>query len=517
MKRVALCLLALLLSHALAVDSAMFKELIDFQGWLQEFDAHLGVYRDEIFKLAYALAVVGAMVGAVAHISRGQADVLDLVGRMMLAGILLSVAPSVNAGVVDLWDGARATATEGLKSEYEEAAKAFDEIGKASIDILVTSAIFGSGPANNKLTARAAESVTGWSAYQKVRDKMANVINLALPMLMVAVLFMFFLLVMSGVAITLAGVVLPLGAGLITFPGGTGMSLISSYARVTLSSLLLILLFPVIMSAVFSLTATRPANRLAENLRANKTHLDEVVSSLEGATGNLSVQGVETQLAELNKTISEHKHDPAQRKNGGVYGTLPVTTRPFTDAGKAKLDTLTKRLVDLKESRETMLKAYEEQVAGAMSSGLTQFGKDLNAWVMSMIFLMVMLLIGIFVLFKFESYVATLVGGLVLGAAGALTTLAFAAGATRFAGLGGFGGGGGAAAGGALGDAGTRGAHASVDRPQLNDGAGSGHIVPSHGPMAGPGTSSYAPQPGLGNGPAALGDGSQRALPPPKS
>ena len=361
---------------------------------------------------------------------------------------------------------------------------------------------------------------------------MASVINLALPMLMVAVLFMFFLLVMSGVAITLAGVILPLGAGLITFPGGTGMSLISSYARVTLSSLLLILLFPVIMSAVFSLTATRPANRLAENLKTNKTQLDTVVASLEDASGNLSVQGVETQIAELNKTISEHKYDPSQRKSGGVYGTLPVATRPFTEAGKAKLESLIKQLVALKESREALLKAYEQQVAGAMSSGLTQFGKDLNAWVMSMIFLMVMLLIGIFVLFKFESYVATLVGGLVLGAAGALTALAVAAGATRFAGLGGIGGGGGgAAAGGALQDAGTRGAYAFVDRPQLNDGpggvTGNGHIVPSHGPMAGPGTrSSYAyvdrPSLGsgpaaLGNGPAALGGGSQRALPPPKS
>ena len=143
MKRVALCLVALLLSHAFAVDSAMFKELIDFQGWLQEFDAHLGVYRVEMFNVAYALAVVGAMVGAVAHISRGQADVLDLVGRMMLAGILLSVAPSLNSGVVDLWDASRATATEQLKTEYETAAKAFEEIGKVSIDILVTSAVFG--------------------------------------------------------------------------------------------------------------------------------------------------------------------------------------------------------------------------------------------------------------------------------------------------------------------------------------------------------------------------------------
>ena len=258
------------------VAQAMFNELLDFQGWLATFDEGIEVYREPIFNFAVALSSVGAVFGIVYKMLAGNTNVLDTLSKIMFAGILLGASPAINDSVISLWDGARGVATQNLKTEYQDAAVAFKSVGESTVDIMVTSAIYANNP--TFVGTRIAEQVTGWDAYQRVRDRLAQVTNFALPMLMIAVLTMFFLIVMSGLVITLAGVVLPFAAAALTFPGSLGSSLLSSYVRAVMGSLLTVFLFPLVMSVVFDLTATRPAERLATALEVHNTEMDTMVT-----------------------------------------------------------------------------------------------------------------------------------------------------------------------------------------------------------------------------------------------
>lgn len=523
--KVAAVLGILLISNfALAnpIANQMFGELLDFGGWLTAFDTRLEAYRPDVFRLSLALCTFGAITGAIYNMLQGVTNPMDFLSRIMLAGIILGVGPSINRGVVAMWEDARVIATTNLRTEYEEAATAFERIGEASVDIMVTSAIYGQNP--NFIGTQIANQITGSRQYEKVRTLLARVTNLALPMLMVAVLFMFFLLVMSGIVITLAGMILPISAALITFPGSLGFSLLGSYIRAVMSSLLLILLFPVFMSAIFDLTATRPALRLAESLETNNAQIDATVTSIDAETSALGVGGIEDAIAEQDRRISEFKNNPANRAGG--YDFLPVTLRPWAPGQRAAFQNLERTQSQNKQNRINALEAYGNRVSEILSGNMATFGRNVRQWIFTLIFLITMLIIGVFAMFKFESYVANLVGGLVLGAGGAMATLAVAAGAMTAGSLGLKGFSMGSGSGPSLLPPPRNPAphsQSNVGPKALGAGAGSGlatrggGMVPSGGSGSSGRATAYIVRPAIGGGgPSASLPGTQRALPPPK-
>lgn len=408
------------------VSNALVNQMLDVQSWMSEFSGGAMRYQAQLSTLAGRLAVLGTIVGGLKLMLSGNTQLNDVLTRVIFASALLGLAPSLSTGATSLWESARVEATANLTREYEQAAKEFARVGAATTDILVTSALYTAVPGPNVgpgagIKSKAISKITGSEAYETVRDKLAMIGNLVIPLLMVSVLMMFFLLIMSGIAIVLASVILPLAAGLLTFPGGLGMSLLGSYVRVTLSSILLVLLFPIIMAAVFDLTAHKPATHLANQMEANKGNIDAMVQSIDQDTSQLGVAAVEKQLAGLEKQLGELERNPAKRKTVGP--PMPVALRPWTAAGQAERRALQKRINTLKDQRQTALDAYEARVATTMTNGLTQLGRDVQAWVTTILVLIVCMILSIFALFKFEGYVATLVGGLVLGAGGAVSTI----------------------------------------------------------------------------------------------
>ena len=517
----------LLASQAFALPNAMFDELLSFEGVLKLFDDHIEVYRQPLIDIAYGLSVVGFILAILDRVRRGNVNVIELFGTAIIAGTLLIATPTINTTTLGIWDEARVVATGYLKAEYTSAANAFDKIGQATVDVLVTSAIFSAVP--DFAEERVAEQVTGWAAYQATRDRLAQITNIALPILMVAVLFIFFLLVMSGAAISLAGVMLPLGAGLLTFPGGIGASLLSNYVKVVLHAILVIILFPMMMGLIFDLTARRPAERLGINLEATQTNINQAINDIDADTGKLGLEKIEQDIADKQKSISAYKNDPNNRRSG--FGAISVPFRPWAAGKQEGLTSLEKDLIGLKESRDNQLSTYRTNVTSHMTKGMENLNTDVNNWALSMFFMVTMLIIGTFALLKFEGYIAAMVGGLVLGAGVAMATLAYAAAAALGQGVGfpAIGGGGGGGKGESVGG---RDPAPYSSGPSSKGGSlaryGGGSIVPSYGGGSSKGYA-YAfvtrPELGGGGGPKAigsggrpaLGNGGRPALPPPST
>lgn len=524
MKKVLALTAFLLASQAFALPNAMFDELLSFEGVLKLFDDRIEVYRQPLIDVAYGLSVVGFILAVLDRVRRGNVNVTELFGTAIIAGTLLVATPTINTVTLEVWDEARVVATGYLKAEYTSAAKAFDKIGQATVDILVTSAIFSQVP--DFAEERVAEQVTGWAAYQSARDKLAQVTNIALPILMVCVLFIFFLLVLSGAAITLAGVMLPLGAGLLTFPGGIGSSLLSNYVKVVLHSILVIVLFPLMMGLVFDLTARRPAERLGVNLETTQTNINQAINNIETDTGKLGLEAIERDIADKQKAISEYKNDPDNRRSG--FGALSVPFRPWKPGRQEGLTTLEKDLIGLKESRDDQLATYRANVTSHMTTGMENLNTDVTNWGLSMLFMVTMLIVGTFAMLRFETYIAAMVGSLVLGAGMAMATLAYAAAGALGQGVSFPALGGGRGKGEAVGG---RDPAPYSSGPMSRGGSlaryGGGSMVPSYG---GGSTKGYAyafvtrPELGGGGGPKAigsggrpaLGNGGRPALPPPR-
>ena len=394
---------------------AMIAQLLDLSVWIQAMEAQVQEVQPLMERLGSILAVAGLVFsGGLRTMLRGNGAGSVMV-RTFVAALLITATPAISTLVVDVWDDLRSAASDQLITRYETAATALDDISLEMIELGEHSVLLSNTNTPSQAAQRALADQEDASDILRRTNGWANYATVAL---LINVGVVFFLLVLTGIAVTVANVALPLGAGLLTFRGGLGDTILARYVSVVMSSLVLVMLFPLGFSVVFEIGAVQPLTTFQASMEANNDAFETLLSDIDGDSAEVRIIArLEEEIGSLAQQVGDIRSDPANRE-GRTVGTLWLQN-PLTPGAKARVDALGDQ-IRTRERRISDLKSgFFDKLLSKVSAHLTQVTRELKTIVGAAAFMLLCVFAGVYGMLRLEGYIATLVGGFVPGATGA--------------------------------------------------------------------------------------------------
>ena len=393
-------------------------------------------------RLGSVLAVAGLVFsGGLRTMLKGNGAGSVLV-RTFIAAFLITATPAISALVVDIWGDLRSSVSDQLITRYEAAATTLDGISLEMIELGEHSVLLSN---TNTPSFAAQMSLADQDDASDILRQTNGWANYATVALLINVGVVFFLLVLTGIAITVANIALPLGAGLLTFKSGIGGTILARYVSVVMSSLVLVMLFPLGFSVVFEIGAVQPLTTFQASMAANNDAFETLLGNIDGDSAEVrTIARLEGEIGNLERQVGDIRSDPANRE-GRTVGTLWLQN-PLTPGAKARVDALGDQ-IRVRERRISDLKSgFFDKLLSKVSAHLTQVKRELKTIVGAAAFMLLCVFAGVYGMLRLEGYIATLVGGFIPGATGTAVTGAGAALAAGLLGAPSLGGGKGAAA-----------------------------------------------------------------------
>ena len=396
----------------------LIESIVNVQDWLLALQEGIDVYRDPLITLATRLAFLGIVIGGIQVVVGRSSDFVGVLTRVLGAALLLSLSPAINTLALATWTDLGEFASQRLAADYQSANEELLRINTSSQTLMQDSNILLSDP--NAQVAGDGVEVVGSTSILNMNSMVVQYAALTSIAMSLVVLFMFLILVLTGMAITVGGILLPLTAGLIAVPGGWGGSMASAYVRVVTSSLLLVMIFPVAFQVIFQFTAVQPLTYMADELDENLEQYEGILAGLGGGANTLNrVTAIEDALAKNESDIADIRNDPANRVDGPWFWD----GRALTEAAKAAISRHEATIRTLKAERKQLQGNWLTSAVSQLRADVMNFGRNLRVLFMSLGILLLGLIGAVFAVMRLEGYIGALVGSFVVGAAASMAAL----------------------------------------------------------------------------------------------
>ena len=386
-------------------------------------EAQVQLVQPLLARLGSILAVAGLVFsGGLRTMLKGNGAGSVLV-RTFIAAFLITATPAVSTLVIDIWDDLRGAVSNQLITRYETAATTLDGISLEMIELGEHSVLLSNTNTPSSAAQRSLVDQDDAGDILRQTNRWANFATIAL---LIVVAIVFFLLILTGIAITVANIVLPLGAGLLTFKSGVGDTILARYVSVVMSSLVLVMLFPLGFSVVFEIGAVQPLTTFQASMEANNDAFETLLGNIDDDSAEVrTIARLEKEIGGLERRIGDIKSDPANRE-GRAVGTLWLQN-PLSPGAKSQVDALNDQ-IRVRERRISELKSgFFDKLLSKVSAHLTQVKRELKTIVGAAALMLLCVFAGIYAMLRLEGYIATLVGSFTPGATGAAVAGAGAA------------------------------------------------------------------------------------------
>jgi hypothetical protein len=408
-KRFLPLLLLTWLSVAHADGLPLMRELLDLGQWMTSAETAMAGLRAGINSLVYPLVICGVILGGIGiAITNGAAT--QLIVRIYHVVILLALSIPINTLAVNSWNAIRTWSTATLVTTFEDAHNEFTELSNGFFELETVAVTIGS---NTETGIADSGDVIPYAAYMTI----------AFVILGAVTIFMMLALAATGIAVNIAGLILPVAAATMAFNTGTGTLWLSAYIKVVLGSLFFILILPPVFQITFDLAVVR-------SIQAINTRVAEHQAAFDAIMGNNTAEATtqSATLAAQAETVANAERDVAEFENDE---TNYVQDPESQGAWKRFSDGATARWNDLKNTANNAREQLSQLSTTIVDSLYAEFQgivSTITNVVQTILFAVVIMVLGIlaalFMIFKVESYAMALIGGVATGIAQSMMNVA---------------------------------------------------------------------------------------------
>lgn len=422
MKRSVILLILLLclgIAHSQggAVSQRFIDQMLDLNTWMNEASSKLSLFTDAFTNIGSTLAYAGLLLGAIGLIGQGMSAMQGLFGRMIIASLLLALSPLINNIAIDSWESIRKFSSSSLQQTFENSYAKFELFGQETSNML-------SGLASIEASQTLQGTNTNVPSSESDMQGFLRMVSLSGLFLVFSTIFLMLMLVATGLAIQLAGLILPLAAGLMAMNAQTGAKWLSAYIRVVTTSLFFVLVIPTIFALAFDLTVVRSID-IINGYTANTTASINTLAQ-QNASNALPLDRIpqlEQDIASNQQTLSQLLQDDNN------YDTPPGTQGNILQRGwnnlsstaQAAYESTTNAITSIQTEIQNIITQYATDAKNAIINWWTDFRQFIWRLIVSLVMLLISLVGALFLIIRGEAIVSQLLQGMSMEVASFMT------------------------------------------------------------------------------------------------
>lgn len=407
-----------LFSFVNAQDKTVYEQvmsnLLNIEDWITNFRAALAEYAEVLRRISYSLAVAGFVAGILGAMFTSTAALSSVFRRLIMAGIILSITPVLTQASLAAWDNLRLYSGQQLQASFAANHTKYADFARIAEELLVLTHMVGMDNFNSEELGRAVESS---NKNEVVRVGFA--VQASGMILSISTMGLMLLLILTGLAIQLSGLFLPLAAGFLLFDEQAGKGWLSSFFRAVGNSLSLVIILPIAFNFFFGLVIDTTMDWGLTMIR--QTLVEAQVSLQESQRILLEIDDLTEQnlnLSEVYEQVAEaHENAANQLTNQASYIPSETTSNRTVNQQTAInfYDQLYAQLASIGQAKEVVTQKLEDagsylrrQTLGRLNALSTAAYRLLTMILMLVVFS----IMSFFALFMIEKTISQIWSGL---------------------------------------------------------------------------------------------------------